>query len=875
MNRDRKGKRKIEEDLGKSRKRELLEGKKSSRSKLSFESGSEPDFVLKTRKRDNIKDDNYHNECDDTNSQNSVESLKVNKKKRNQSLKNSGGTDYRSNLRTCIKELGDLHFSEEHLMTIRRMPFWLMFKAIYDSDKNKLMKRCWKYEDNIREIILSFNRDVERFVVGRELISLKQRDVQLIFGLCGGGDIEIPLKGVEYGISPWIRRCFRSEIDTLKSKFILYENVIYKKLSEVLSMSDGTSIVDAARLTHLYLMAAVLSPNRNASISPHLAVYLEKLDDACRYDWCGYVLNMLLNQLKSTKNTKAEGCTMLQPFWLCEHTNLVRPVHEVGFPRFLKWDLNDLEKQHKLLKLTDLEAKFVGPLKLKTSTQEQKQFEKLLHYWKEHMITETQSTDDNQDTQDMPSLENEKIHSLSDPTQTSSGSGGELNLTPELETTLEKDSVEVAVCYGMKNDEMNKLILQVDEFKSMISEKDNKIEQLKENLSRVENGFNGRLKEQEEKHEREILEKDEVIAMLRAEVEGLRNNINSESTPTLTQNFHQSDSVDETPVPKHKQVKSYPESGSMAKRIKERTENEERRLVVITLQPNTREIIQIHENEGEGNRVKKKVKPLDLRESHDVVRKPQEIIKKEIKSAFNKIGEDGVVWKGLSPLAQVTVRDVLMILHHLQISNAVIDSWTDILLAMYEELPSVERIIIFTSKCWDLVTSVHDHKNRKFWVDDQLYKVSPNGLLIFPLLVTDYDGSLREVRNHWTILILDLEKCQWSFYNSLRPRRGAVADQHLKGSFFVVKYVENKLSEVFKNKYPHHPLLRGRVKQPDSVPCLQQFAGSLDCGIVVCYHIENIIQGQPKMTGSWSKNKAADYRAKMVTWFIDPAHVKI
>ncbi|KAL8552817.1 hypothetical protein ACS0TY_001488 [Phlomoides rotata] len=336
-------------------------------------------------------------------------------------------------------------------------------------------------------------------------------------------------------------------------------------------------------------MAAVLAPNKNASISPHLAVYLEKLKDACRYDWCGYVVNMLL---------KAGGCTILLPFRLCEHTNLVRPVNEVGFPRFLKWDLNDLEKQHKLLKLTDLEAKFVGPLKLKTSTKEQKQFEKLLHFWKEHnMVTETQSTDDNQDTQDMPSRENEKIHSLSDPTQTSSGSGGELNLTPELGTPLEKDSIEVVVCYGMKNDEMNKLILQVDELKSMISEKDNKIEQLKENLSRVENGFNGRLKEEEEKNEREILEKDKVIAMLRAEVEGLRNNINSESTPTLTQvyenqdnlahidsiarlaivsyekkslekekeylidslstynyieNFHQSDSVDETPVPKHK-----------------------------------------------------------------------------------------------------------------------------------------------------------------------------------------------------------------------------------------------------------------------------------------------------------------------------------
>ncbi|KAL8548143.1 hypothetical protein ACS0TY_007455 [Phlomoides rotata] len=210
-----------------------------------------------------------------------------------------------------------------------------------------------------------------------------------------------------------------------------------------------------------------------------------------------------------------------------------------------------------------------------------------------------------------------------------------------------------------------------------------------------------------------------------------------------------------------------------------------------------------------------------------------------------------------------------------ELFGMVIDSWADILLAMYEELPTVERIIIFTSKCWDLITSAHDHKNQKFWVDDKLDKVASNGLLIFPLLVTDYDGSLRGVRNHWTVLILDLKKCQWSFYNSLRPRRGATADQHLKGEFLVVKYVENKLSEVIKNKYPHHPFLRGIVKQPDSVPCLQQFAGSLDCGIVVCYHIENIIQGQPKKTGPWSKNKAADYRAKMVTWFIDPAHVQV
>ncbi|KAL8497856.1 hypothetical protein ACS0TY_021268 [Phlomoides rotata] len=471
-----------------------------------------------------------------------------------------------------------------------------------------------------------------------------------------------------------------------------------------------------------------------------------------------------------------------------------------------------------------------------------------------NMVTEMQSMDDDQDTMGMSSRENEKSHSRSDPTQTSDDSEGELNVTSKLgmlinvvhdqsrsmhvmdtskskhvsnsrpldkklgvqsdiqrsvgnvefcdstneihsgkqqpsipndsenndskvlggqdnvlnlDDILETNSVEVVVCYGMKIDEMNKMILQLDEFKSMILEKDNKIEQLKENLNNVENGFNGRLKAEDEKHAREILEKDKVIAMLRAEVEG--------------------DLVDETPVAKHKQVKRYPEPGSMAKRIKERSE---------------------------GSRVKKKAKPLNLHELNDAIRKLEEKIKKEIKSAWEKFGEEGVFWKGLSPLAQVTVRDVLMILHYLQISNVVIDSWADILMAMYEELPSVERIIIFTSKCWDLITSVHDHKNRKFW-DDKLDEVASNCLFIFPLLVTVNDGSLRGVRNHWMILILDIKKCQWSFYNLLRPRRGAAADNHLKGAFLVVQYVENKLSEVFKNKYPHHHFLRGLVKQPD------------------------------------------------------------
>ncbi|KAL8481782.1 hypothetical protein ACS0TY_028074 [Phlomoides rotata] len=63
------------------------------------------------------------------------------------------------------KELNDLRFDEEHLVEIRRTPFWQMFKSIYQSDTTKLMRRCYKHETNIRELMLTFDHHAEKFVV--------------------------------------------------------------------------------------------------------------------------------------------------------------------------------------------------------------------------------------------------------------------------------------------------------------------------------------------------------------------------------------------------------------------------------------------------------------------------------------------------------------------------------------------------------------------------------------------------------------------------------------------------------------------------------------------------------------------------------------
>ncbi|KAL8544312.1 hypothetical protein ACS0TY_004738 [Phlomoides rotata] len=207
----------------------------------------------------------------------------------------------------------------------------------------------------------------------------------------------------------------------------------------------------------------------------------------------------------------------------------------------------------------------------------------------------------------------------------------------------------------------------------------------------------------------------------------------------------------------------------------------------------------------------------------------------------------------------------MSIIHELRISETVIDAWSDILTTMYDETQHVNNTVIFTSKCWEIIHKKAPAHILHSLIDDKLEVVGRHDIL-------EFKGSTRKTGDHWTILIFDLGRCQWCFYNSMRPRRGD-SDQHLIGSFVVVKYIETKLRKLFKNKYCDHQLLKGETKKPESEACLQQNPDSLDCGVVVCHHIENVILRQAKKTGTFSKKAAGDYRAKMVTWFVDPAHV--
>lgn len=183
---------------------------------------------------------------------------------------------------------------------------------LYTKGGDKIKRQCAKHEDDIRKMLMCYDEVGAGFVLGGKLAKVTSRDVQLIFGIVGGSR-KIPVKCSKYSIRGWITRCFGSEIRLCVGPFILYKNHIFDKLKEMVHLEDESSCGDVARLTHCYLLASVLAPNQNGSVSWHLTEYVEDLKEVGMYDWCTFIAEMLARQVATSKSLKAGGCAQIIP----------------------------------------------------------------------------------------------------------------------------------------------------------------------------------------------------------------------------------------------------------------------------------------------------------------------------------------------------------------------------------------------------------------------------------------------------------------------------------------------------------------------------------------------------------------------------------
>ncbi|KAL6531445.1 hypothetical protein OROMI_027808 [Orobanche minor] len=191
-----------------------------------------------------------------------------------------------------------------------------MMKPRNNFGGRKVMQRTDKVDHDIGRIIKCFDNRKSRFIIGGEVMPLTCRDVSLIFCITGGKLI-IHVKNKRGPIVPWVRRHFGDEIERKTASFALSKTRLLHKLEKLLLDKDQTSIVDVARFVHCFLMAS----------------------------------------MKTSLNMKLGGCAILLPYWLCEHTQIVKPSGEDLFPRFMKWDLQELKSSFSSVKLLKINPK--------------------------------------------------------------------------------------------------------------------------------------------------------------------------------------------------------------------------------------------------------------------------------------------------------------------------------------------------------------------------------------------------------------------------------------------------------------------------------------------------------------------------------------
>ncbi|KAL6559130.1 hypothetical protein OROHE_006499 [Orobanche hederae] len=218
-----------------------------------------------------------------------------------------GITYYRSNLRTSTSSIHELTFSTSHLKALRRIPSWYMFEAIHKHGGERMMSRCDKSEEVIRNILLSYYQESDHFILGGKELQLTGRDVALIFGIVCGTK-KIPFKKPNARNAKWVKRNFGKDTESSLNK-----TLIFNRMASILNRTDETSVEDVATLMHCYLIASVLTPGQSSSVSWYLTDYLEDLEGAMTYDWCGYIAAILQNGIMNTRNLKIGGCAMLLP----------------------------------------------------------------------------------------------------------------------------------------------------------------------------------------------------------------------------------------------------------------------------------------------------------------------------------------------------------------------------------------------------------------------------------------------------------------------------------------------------------------------------------------------------------------------------------
>ncbi|XP_058185765.1 uncharacterized protein LOC131302990 [Rhododendron vialii] len=256
-------------------------------------------------------------------------------------------TAYRASLNGIKTLIEELNLSDDHKKIMKKTPFWKIFKSII---KNKLTSaHCRKSDKMIIGIINAYDPDVGGFKLGGKTLRITRDDIFSIFGITGGSE-KVSFK---YGSREGVEMVRRGYIEAKR----LSSSSLKELVKQYAVRNNKARRLDFVRLLCAYLLHSLFFPVRTTV----KWVYLEHVEDLARlrnYDWCGAVLDELMTSIRQHHDDprRVSRCVVVLLYWLCEHTNLVKPLNPEESLGIIKWRTMDLVNVCREIALNDLES---------------------------------------------------------------------------------------------------------------------------------------------------------------------------------------------------------------------------------------------------------------------------------------------------------------------------------------------------------------------------------------------------------------------------------------------------------------------------------------------------------------------------------------
>ncbi|KAH7842967.1 hypothetical protein Vadar_011162 [Vaccinium darrowii] len=727
-------------------------------------------------------------------------------------------TPFRSSLGGVITLVKELKLRDCHTKVLKRTPFWGIFEAVME---NKFtIPQCRKSDKLIIEIIETYDPTKDKFRLGKTYMEVTREDMERVFGVKCGNEFVSLRAGCKESIKFVTRRGITEAKWTTKS--------VKQLLEQYVKSDEQGYIEDVARLLCVFLCHTFFFPTGTTVKWVHLQ-RVEDLDRMGEYDWTGAIVKDLMTSVRKhhREPRKVTGCVVALLYWLAEHTNLteaLHPEHPIGI---VKWSLPTLASKFKKLWLKDLKRKQVVQVLAEVAETRESTEPEI-----KEVVEDICRTGDvrEQNQSDKPCAD-DALHCNEEMPSPSNGKVNTEGRESDSSEHLDEIPSRYDGCFGLEyNDEgstqkppaEDEDARTIMDLRAYIASLEKELKERDESHAMEIAMVKREMKERDESHAMEVQQKDKEICSMTEKILSL-----------LAQNNQMWDEIAENVV--HEVTQS----------TKPMTKDKQRSLVTHLKRKHKR-----------GTEKEEFVYP-------DKQKRPDQVKFGEGLSSEEVINADTYVEKPESKPEEI--KGLKKNLVYRVMSNEDKDKidriWKEVTCSTSIWCGTIVRCSIFVEdlRCLIIETALHGnklivgktHEEREDILGRMMRNTSNYRYLFFPI----------HNHFHWTLLVHDTEEGSWRFYNSLRPRTGV--DHNLESAKILKIAVDN----YFKGN--SGGLFCTQDCQPiqqEEAP--QQVAGSLDCGVIVCYIIRQYFRNEIVET-KLPKLECRKLRAEIIHAFIN------